>query len=184
MINLFFIRHGESESNLADVSGGRTDVPLTDKGILQAEEAGKSIKESGIHFDLIISSPMQRAHDTAKGIASHLDYNVDEIEILQDLIERDFGELDNKNMVRDFDISYDDYFNDERIIDDILNVEKLEVLYKRAQKALEYLKTRPEKNILVTAHGAFGRSLMRVINKQPYFESIKSIENAKLIKLI
>lgn len=99
-------------------------------------------------------------------------------------MERDFGDLDNKNMLNDFDISFGDYFNDERIIDNIPGVESLELLYVRAQKVLELIKKKPENTILLVAHGAFGRALMRVVKKQPHYTSIKSVDNAKIIKLI
>lgn len=76
MKKLYFIRHGESKANLANVSGGRTNSPLTEKGIKQAEAAGKSINGSSVQFDLIVSSPMIRAYDTAKAISKHTKYDI------------------------------------------------------------------------------------------------------------
>ena len=41
MSKLYFVRHGESEWNVADKICGRTDIPLTKRGHEQAEETGK-----------------------------------------------------------------------------------------------------------------------------------------------
>ena len=48
MSKLYFVRHGESEWNVADKICGRTDVPLTKRGHEQADETGKKIVEAGI----------------------------------------------------------------------------------------------------------------------------------------
>lgn len=43
MSKLYFVRHGESEWNVADKICGRTDIPLTKRGHEQAEETGKRL---------------------------------------------------------------------------------------------------------------------------------------------
>ena len=43
MSKLYFVRHGESEWNVADKICGRTDIPLTKRGHEQAVETGKKI---------------------------------------------------------------------------------------------------------------------------------------------
>ena len=48
MSKLYFVRHGESEWNVADKICGRTDIPLTKRGHEQAEETGKKIVAEGI----------------------------------------------------------------------------------------------------------------------------------------
>ncbi len=67
--NIYFVRHGESEWNVADKICGATDIPLTKKGHQQAEENGKAILAQGIHADEILYSPLLRAADTAKHIS-------------------------------------------------------------------------------------------------------------------
>lgn len=69
MKSVYFVRHGESEWNVADRICGSTDIPLTEKGHKQAEETGKMILESGIKADMILYSPLMRAADTAKHIS-------------------------------------------------------------------------------------------------------------------
>ncbi|MCK4919084.1 MAG: class I tRNA ligase family protein, partial [Candidatus Pacebacteria bacterium] len=61
---LILLRHGESESNVKDVKAGQTDgYPLTQKGIEQSKKIAKILKKEKI--DIIISSPIQRAKQTA-----------------------------------------------------------------------------------------------------------------------
>ena len=49
--------------------------PLTDFWVQQAVEAGKDLKKSWIHIDIIISSNLDRAINTAKIIGEHVDYS-------------------------------------------------------------------------------------------------------------
>ena len=66
---LYFIRHGESQWNVADRICGATDIALTEKGHMQAVETGKNMVDSGIKADMIIYSPLMRAKDTALHIS-------------------------------------------------------------------------------------------------------------------
>lgn len=59
---LVMMRHGESEWNKLNQFTGWVDVPLSEKGIQEAIEAGKLIKD--IPFDLIYTSTLVRAHMT------------------------------------------------------------------------------------------------------------------------
>ncbi len=69
MKKVYFVRHGESEWNVADRICGATDSPLTAKGHEQAVQTGKAIVEQGIQADEILYSPLSRAADTARHIA-------------------------------------------------------------------------------------------------------------------
>ena len=92
MSKLYFVRHGESEWNVADKICGRTDIPLTKRGHEQAVETGKKIVADGIKADEILYSPLLRAADTAKhisemtGIPPHMEPR---------LIEQNFGKYES-----------------------------------------------------------------------------------------
>lgn len=64
MENLYLIRHGETDLNVAKVYYGATDCPLNEKGKKQAEALQKSFDK--IPVDLVYTSPLIRAADTAK----------------------------------------------------------------------------------------------------------------------
>ena len=61
MYKIVFMRHGESTWNLENRFTGWTDVDLTDKGVQEARNAGKLLKEQGYTFDLAYTSVLKRA---------------------------------------------------------------------------------------------------------------------------
>lgn len=79
---LVLVRHGETEWSKSGQHTGRTDIPLTDNGVEQAERAGRYLADRS--FALALSSPLQRARDTAHLIG--VDPELDE-----DLYEWDYG---------------------------------------------------------------------------------------------
>ena len=86
---IYIIRHGQTEKNRANLLQGRSEHPLNETGIRQAQEAGKWFEEQGIVFDAVYSSPLQRAVDTA-GIAAGKG-SLFPITVDERLIEMDYG---------------------------------------------------------------------------------------------
>lgn len=69
MNKLYLVRHGQTLFNLQGKTQGWCDSPLTDLGIRQAEAVREYIKNSDITFDVLYSSTLGRAEDTAKIIS-------------------------------------------------------------------------------------------------------------------
>lgn len=88
---IYFVRHGESEANAAGVIAGASESPLTAKGIGQAKQAAEAVREAGRHFDMIITSPLSRAYDTAMIIAEVLGYPREAIIVIDELHEKGAG---------------------------------------------------------------------------------------------
>ncbi len=65
-MRLLLIRHGESEGNLEDAQPRPGDPPLTERGIRQAEEAGRRVLDEGL--DILYCGPLQRNLQTAARI--------------------------------------------------------------------------------------------------------------------
>jgi 2,3-bisphosphoglycerate-dependent phosphoglycerate mutase len=61
MYKIVLMRHGESTWNLENRFTGWTDVDLTEKGVAEAREAGRILKEEGFTFDLAYTSVLKRA---------------------------------------------------------------------------------------------------------------------------
>ena len=61
------VRHGQTERSATHAYSGRLDVPLTDAGREQARHAAQQL--AGAAIDAVITSPLQRARDTAQAIA-------------------------------------------------------------------------------------------------------------------
>ena len=85
-----FLRHGQSTGNADKRHQGQADFPLTDVGILQAENLASAWSDRGIQFDLAISSPQTRAKQTAKIITDAINTKIEFDPIW---MERDNGEL-------------------------------------------------------------------------------------------
>ncbi|MBR5950424.1 MAG: histidine phosphatase family protein, partial [Actinomycetaceae bacterium] len=66
---LYLIRHGETQLNRERRLAGWTDVPLNENGLELAHVTGKALADT--RFDAAFSSPLIRAHETARIILSH-----------------------------------------------------------------------------------------------------------------
>ena len=86
MTSLYLVRHGQTAWNKEEIFRGRTDVPLDETGLKQAELAGEYFKGLEIHG--IYSSPLARAWQTAQKIASRHSHQV---QPLEGIIDMSFG---------------------------------------------------------------------------------------------
>ncbi len=180
MKQLYFIRHGLSELNKVNAMAGHTDTPLTEEGHQQAKLAGKKARERGMSFDIIVSSPLQRAHHTAAHVAKAIDYPQEKIEVNKLFKERNFGSIEGKPA----DKIGVDYFADESAIDHLPEVETLQQLQRRANRALAYLHELGHDTVLVVAHGSFGRALYRAVKGLPITERDIRYQNAEFIRFL
>ncbi len=85
------VRHGVTDWNREGRFQGRTDVPLNDEGIAQAQAAARRLQT--VPFDFIVSSPLVRAAKTAKIIAATSSRPTI---VEADLIECDFGSFEGR----------------------------------------------------------------------------------------
>jgi len=86
MINLYLIRHGETDFNKSGVFFGNMDVGLNHIGKKQSKEL-ETVMDN-IELDIIISSPLKRCIETAQGIASRKGLLIN---IVDELREMNFG---------------------------------------------------------------------------------------------
>ena len=85
-MKLYVARHGETQWNIENKISGRTDIPLTAKGLQQAQLLAEHAKGKGI--EVIIASPLLRARQTAQAVSDAIGVPV---QIDERLIELDFG---------------------------------------------------------------------------------------------
>jgi ribonuclease H / adenosylcobalamin/alpha-ribazole phosphatase len=62
------LRHGQTPMSVQKRYAGRSDVPLTDLGVRQAAAVAKRLASAGL--DVIVTSPLQRAVQTAEEVAA------------------------------------------------------------------------------------------------------------------
>jgi len=92
----YTLRHGESEKNVLSIVTGKTDAyPLTDKGISDVKEAAK---ELGDAVDVIISSPLLRAKQTADVVAETLGMSAGDVIVDDRLRECEYGAFEGKSL--------------------------------------------------------------------------------------
>ena len=85
-----FIRHGETDWNRDDKLQGSSDIPLNARGREQAHEAAGILADGG--WEVVVSSPLQRARETARIIAHDLGLELGPSYAA--LVERDYGPLE------------------------------------------------------------------------------------------
>ena len=88
-VELWIVRHGETEWSATGKHTSRTDIPLTPRGYERAEKLRDYLK--GIKFDAVFVSPMQRARETCEIAGFGKQAVVDE-----DLKEWDYGIYEGK----------------------------------------------------------------------------------------
>lgn len=184
MQKLYFLRHGESADNAARVWSSK-QTPLTETGRAQAMMAGQNAKAQGLYFDVVLASPLPRAHETAKIFAEQLRHEK-EIELFEMLIERDWGALVGQSGASLFGHPYV-----RRDLEYVPRIESNDAVHDRAMRTLDYLQTRPEDTVLIVSHGSFGRALQRIIEGRPakeeFDEALRKagrFSNAQLVQLI
>src|SRR5574344_525798 len=94
---LVLVRHGQSEWNLANKFTGWVDVDLSEKGVEEAKEAGRKIKEAGIKFDYAHTSILKRAIKTCNYVLEYSDQMFVPQAKSYRLNERHYGALQGLN---------------------------------------------------------------------------------------
>lgn len=166
MKKIYFVRHGESEANLAEIASGQgNDVPLTNNGRKQAKLAGRSLKDKNI--ELVVSSPLIRTRQTAEIIAEEIGYDPKKIVYNPLFAERSLGLYEGGPMSV--------YWKD--LQDNTLHAsaETTEQMYARFTQALESLHQYKENTILVVSHGGASRAV-RVINQKLHHSKMYELE--------
>ena len=74
---IVLVRHGQTEYNKKFLVQGRSDISLNDNGRNDAFQTAKVLKNSNLEFDLIYSSPLKRAYETATIIKDELNLGLD-----------------------------------------------------------------------------------------------------------
>ncbi|MGH8982221.1 MAG: histidine phosphatase family protein, partial [Acidimicrobiales bacterium] len=93
MARVFLVRHGETEWNRLGRRQGRLDSPLTDLGLVQAQEV--AARAASLRIDAVFSSPLGRAATTAAIIAKPHRHEVVLIDHLQEIDHGDWSGLTN-----------------------------------------------------------------------------------------
>ena len=161
MTRFFLVRHGETEWNRLRKIQGISDIPLNDTGRSQAAALGDILSKH--RFDLIISSPLSRALETAQIVARRLAMPAPLV--IQDLVERNYGEAEGSSGL-ELDTLYPPGT-------EIPGREDRADVTKRVVRTLHDLAIRhPDADILAVAHGAVIRCVVDYAAPGEYSEPI------------
>lgn len=147
-MKLYVARHGQTRWNAENKVCGRTDLPLTEVGIAQAQALAEKAAYLGI--DLILTSPLDRAHTMARIIADRCGA---EVQVEERLIEQNYGVFEGVDRQdpgflankRQFAVRYP---GGESMMD----------MAGRIYPLLEEIRERyPEKTVLLACHGGVCR---------------------------
>ena len=143
---LFLVRHGETVDNANKIMQGQTQGQLNDEGVRQAEQLRNQLAATPI--DMVVSSDLKRAVDTARIVAEPHGLEVRTTPLLR---ERDWGSFTGR-FIPDL--------RGEVWPDDI---ETLENLLSRAGEFITYVKaTYSGKKVLAVGHGIINKAIQAV----------------------
>lgn len=166
-IGLF--RHGQTDWNIDFLLQGVTDIPMNATGVEQVRTAARALDKDD--WDIIFTSPLGRARETAAIIAEELGFD----EVLQNdlLIERSFGEAEG--------LAYEQWKSKYSTLDEIPGGESRTQLYKRTSNLLEaFIDTHPGKRILAVSHGALIRTVLSISSQNELPREGEKLANASL----
>ena len=174
---IYFVRHGQSEHNVAPVFQSPNSV-LSEIGKKQAEAIAERL--SKLQFESLITSPFDRAKETATIISRVTGKDLESSDLF---VERIKPTVVNGKSHKDKDASkiWDEW--EKSLYSSGLKVadgENFSDLVARADKALEFLQNRPEQSIVVVTHGFFLRTLIarilicNALNGEMFFKFQKS----------
>jgi len=182
MADIYLVRHGQNEDNSEGILNGHRDRPLTDLGRRQAVEVAQKLRDNGIQ--VVYSSPLVRAHETATIIAEQVGLTV---QVEPNLIERDFGALTGQPVASILNLPDEQVLRTEGV-NYFLQAEGAEdfpSLYERAMKVLTHVQhAHPDEHVLLVAHGDIGKMIRAAYHGwdwktgllTPYFENTGVLE--------
>ncbi len=155
MTDIYLIRHGQTAWNKEEIFRGRTNVPLDETGLKQAELVGEYFRGMEIHA--IYSSPLARAWQTAEKIAEPRSMKV---QPLEGIIDMSFGNWEGHphQEIKGMDPQTYRQWRDEPHRARLPGGESLDDVRLRAMAALEtVIQSNPNETVVVVSH--------RVVNK-------------------
>ena len=198
-MKLILLRHGESIWNKENRFTGWTDVDLSSKGVEEAINAGKIMKNNNITFDVAFSSVLLRAKRTLDLVLKEMNVNVP-VYYSYRLNERHYGALQGLNKDetrkkygeeqvhiwrRSYDVTIDDprYPGNDPLYKDLSKDELplTECLKDTLERVLPYYNNEIKnhllkgENVLIVAHGNSIRSIIKYIENISD-EDIMSVE--------
>lgn len=151
MTRLYLARHGQTEWNRLSKVQGRTDIELSETGIIQAKLLAKRMKRENI--DVIYSSNLKRALKTAEAIAEYKNFSINESEKYQEICFGPWEGMTINEIKKKYSEDYRIYREDP-VNFTLPGAETFLELSERTYNAIrEIVNCNIGKNILIVSHG-------------------------------
>ncbi len=160
MTDIYIARHGQNEDNANGILNGHRDLPLTELGRDQAKELGEAINASGLSFDVVYSSPLLRAYETATIVTEIV--NLPTPLVYDKIIERDFGVMSGQPASKIEELCAPDIIKTDTITYFLHpeGAETFDALVNRGKEVLRDMRSRHDgKKILLVCHGDIGKMI-------------------------
>jgi probable phosphoglycerate mutase len=155
VLNLYIVRHGETEWNKEHRIQGRLDSQLTEKGKLYARALGEKLKDT--EFDQVITSPSERTVETAEWICGNRNIPIIKDERIMEMHMGPWQGMTTEEIMNKYPFEYEcfmhrpkEYRNEE--------AECFSDMVQRAESFIQDLKKRTG-NLLIITHGLFIKTL-------------------------
>lgn len=146
MTTLYLVRHGETTDNVAQIIQGQRHGELTSRGKAQMQDVAIALED--VHAQILISSDLERANESAQIIGKRLSLPVRNTSLLR---ERDWGDFTGRFIPELKGLPMPD------------NVEKMEELLARAKAFLDSIRNEYEgKTIIAVGHGIINKAIQAV----------------------
>lgn len=167
-MKIYFIRHGETNWNKERKLQGRSDIPLNEYGRKLAQITAEAFRE--IPFDLVYSSPLIRARETADILTAGHNLPIHEDDRL---LEMSFGQGEGEALDQIHSnpkLALHNFIHDPAHYIPPMEGETFEDLYTRCDSFIKEILLPAQRNhdcVLVVAHGALIRGMIHCINQRP-----------------
>lgn len=164
-MEIYLIRHGETEWNRLGRLQGHSDIPLNDAGLAQARKAARYLKDTP--FDEMLASPLARAKKTAEIIHEGRTCPLYTNPLLSEISFGDAEGFQMGNRSTDIDRKMDDqirqFFENPDTNPAIPNSEPIRKVLDRAEHFMKEILLPMEERmnrVLIATHGGFSRAML------------------------
>lgn len=152
-MKFYLLRHGQTDWNLEGKLQGHKDIPMNSNGVKQITEIAERLREMNFQVDCIISSPLDRARESARIVAERIGFE-GSIIYDEDFLERSFGLAEGLVYHREINLDDEKYC-----------AESVEDVCKRAKTAIDKYMSCEDKSILIVAHGAILAAVKQALSQ-------------------
>ncbi|MDF7639473.1 histidine phosphatase family protein [Lactobacillus sp. ESL0791] len=183
MLNVYIVRHGETDTNKShSINGASMNLPLNETGVKQVELLRDSFDTSKI--DYVYASPLKRAQETAE----ILDQGRHQIITDNRLTEMNYGDWDGKTSDEIYNV-YPQVFDDlgffKENYNDYCNGESFQHLAERVMSFWhELLQKHVNQSVLLVFHGTASRTMVQNVLQIPDMSMVTEVDNAGVVNFV